>query len=159
MVYTYDYPSNTTTLLASLPNSADIAITNDRLWVYNGNQIYEYGVALNPLRLTSLTPLRTITFSPETTVNGLVAKTNLKSRYTPRNTRTPRVRSRPLKRSAFARRGPRCKRRWTAAWRPRTPRNSWLIWPGLRPQRRQRPRSARESPAMMTTTCRISGDM
>jgi hypothetical protein len=53
-VYSYDFQTNTTTLLnpyfdTPLPlTSDDIAHTNNKLWLYDGTFIYDYNITLSP---------------------------------------------------------------------------------------------------------------
>ena len=74
-VYTYDYTTNIATLLATLPNSVDVAMTDTKLWVYAVDQIFEYNiVSLSPLTISGLS--RVISKNIAHTGNGLTSKNN-----------------------------------------------------------------------------------
>ena len=62
LIYSYDFSTNTKTLLSTLINSADIAHTVNKLWLYNSTDLYEYDITLNPYTI-SLNSIKTLPFS------------------------------------------------------------------------------------------------
>jgi len=70
-LYNYNFGTNTATYLTSTPPSPDIAMTDDKLWIYSGTTIYEYDIVIDPWYIAFN---RTITGSP--TSAGMCAKSN-----------------------------------------------------------------------------------
>jgi len=72
-VYEYDVQSNTYTYLVQLDNSDDIAMTNDKLWIYSSTNIKEYDITLNPWTINFN---RNISITTSVYGPGLTAKNN-----------------------------------------------------------------------------------
>ena len=72
-VYHYNPTTNTEeVILNTIISSADVAMTNNKLWLYNSSNIYEYDLTLSPFNISQVAN-RIISYPSEASGNGLSA--------------------------------------------------------------------------------------